>query len=168
MKDGAEDPAGDSDVCEHHVERTQAIRRRDTSTHFGQTVPVSVEIPEGEEHRKRLLHPEEAVEWPFAVELDNGLVGGDSLGGYNVLAGIVAFGGAVPEKETAERSYHELLGRVLYGGAQKFELVYVVRETVRMGVCAFPGAQFSVLQTCRAVRYVINDGLSRDVPRDIL
>ena len=61
------------------------------------------EVEEAEEHGGGLLHAQEAVEGPFAVELEDGLeVGrfaGEALGGYDVLAGVVAFGGAGPEEE---------------------------------------------------------------------
>lgn len=45
------------------------------------------------------MHPQESVEGPFAVELDDGFGFGDALVRYDVLAGIIALGWAVPEKE---------------------------------------------------------------------
>lgn len=54
------------------------------------------EIEEREEDAERLLHAEEAIEGPFPVELDDLLVCGDPDVGYDVLAGVVAFGWAVP------------------------------------------------------------------------
>ena len=66
---------------------------------------VREEVEEGEEDGGRLLHAQEAVERPFAVELEDGLkVGGfagEAAGGGYVLAGVVAFGGAGPEEEAA-------------------------------------------------------------------
>jgi hypothetical protein len=51
------------------------------------------------------LDAQEAVEGPFAVELEDGLqVGGfagEAAGGGYVLAGVVAFGWAIPEEEAA-------------------------------------------------------------------
>jgi hypothetical protein len=51
------------------------------------------------------LHAYEAVEGPFAVKLVDGLhvwrVSRETLFGGDVLAGVVAFGGAVPEEEAA-------------------------------------------------------------------
>lgn len=60
------------------------------------------EIDEGEEDGEGLLHAEESVERPFSVELKDGLRVGDTLIGDYVLAGVVAFGGAVPEQEFME------------------------------------------------------------------
>lgn len=62
------------------------------------------EVEEREEDAEGLLHPEESVEGPFAVELDDGLGGCDALVGYYVLAGIVAFGRTVPEEKLVEKS----------------------------------------------------------------
>jgi len=50
------------------------------------------------------LHAEEAVEGPFSVELDDGLGVEDTGIGYYVLAGVVAFGWAVPKEEAVEES----------------------------------------------------------------
>lgn len=61
------------------------------------------EIEEAEEDRGRLLNAHEAVEGPFAMELEDGFevgwVARDSLVGDYVLAGIVAFGGTIPQQE---------------------------------------------------------------------
>jgi hypothetical protein len=80
---------------------------------------VGVQVPERKEHGKWLLHAEEAVEGPFAVELDYGLAGGDSLRGDDVLAGVVTFGRAVPEEETTEGrfSIYMLASASVLGGA---------------------------------------------------
>lgn len=62
------------------------------------------EVEEGEEDTGGLLHSEEAVKGPFAVELDDGFEVGrltcESLFGYDVLAHIIAFLRAVPQEET--------------------------------------------------------------------
>jgi hypothetical protein len=66
---------------------------------------VGEEVEEREEDGEGLLHTEEAVEGPFAVELDDGLavgrVAGFALVGYQVLAGVIAFRGTIPEEEAA-------------------------------------------------------------------
>lgn len=49
------------------------------------------------------------MEWPFAVELDYGFVRQNALVGDDVLAGVVALTGAVPEKQTAEKGYFTCL-----------------------------------------------------------
>ena len=48
------------------------------------------------------MHPEEAVEGPFSVELDDVFGRGDALVGDDVLAGVIAFGWAVPEEELVQ------------------------------------------------------------------
>ena len=49
------------------------------------------EVEEGEEDGEGLLHAEEAVERPLAVELHDGFRGCDALVGDYVLAGVVTF-----------------------------------------------------------------------------
>jgi hypothetical protein len=56
-------------------------------------------IKERKDYAKGLLHTHEAIEGPFSVELvDMGWGEGEGLGGYDVLACVVAFGGAGPEE----------------------------------------------------------------------
>lgn len=61
------------------------------------------EVEEGEDDAEGFLHAEETVEGPFAVELEDWLTVGGFAGearvGDDVLAGVVAFGRAVPEEE---------------------------------------------------------------------
>jgi hypothetical protein len=66
------------------------------------------EVEEREEDGKGLLHAEEAVEGPFPVELDDSYIGCDALVGNYVLAGVVAFCWAIPEKEAVEESWSAL------------------------------------------------------------
>lgn len=81
-----------------------------------QTVVVSPEVAEGEEHGEGLLHAEEAVEGPFTVELHHWLVAGEAGGGDDVLAGVVAFGGAGPEQEAeVEREGGGVGGEAVFG-----------------------------------------------------
>jgi hypothetical protein len=68
------------------------------------------EVEEREEDGKGLLHAEEAVEEPFPVELDDSYIGCDALVGNYVLAGVVAFCWAIPEKEAVEESWSALDG----------------------------------------------------------
>jgi len=65
---------------------------------------VCEEVEEGEEDGEGLLHAEEAVEGPFAVELDDGFGFEDARVGDYVLAGVIAFRGTVPEEEAVEES----------------------------------------------------------------
>lgn len=71
------------------------------------------EVQQAEEHRGGLLHAEEAVEGPFAVELKDGLevgrVAREARVGDYVLAVVVAFGGASPEKEAVLESWWMVL-----------------------------------------------------------
>lgn len=63
------------------------------------------EVGGGEEDGDGLLHAEEAGKGPFAVELDDGLVHGDAGRGDYALAGVVAFGGAIPEEEAVVEGF---------------------------------------------------------------
>jgi len=65
---------------------------------------VREKVKEGEEDREGLLHAQEAIEWPFPVELDDSLVGCDALVGDYVLTCVVAFGRACPKEEAMEKS----------------------------------------------------------------
>ncbi len=69
-----------------------------------QAVVVGGEVAEREEHAERLLHAQNSMEGPLAVELDYWLrrFGGNARVGDDVLAGVVALGRAVPQKEAVE------------------------------------------------------------------
>jgi hypothetical protein len=64
---------------------------------------MSEKVEQRENDGKGFLHAEETVKGPFSVELENGFAvrgfAGEALVGDDVLAGVVAFGGAVPEEE---------------------------------------------------------------------
>lgn len=49
------------------------------------------EVEKGEQDREGLLHPQKAVEWPFAMELNNGFRRGDTLIRNDVLTSIITF-----------------------------------------------------------------------------
>jgi hypothetical protein len=72
---------------------------------------MSPEVSQGTEDAEGFLDAEEAVEGPFAVELDDGVAGLDAGGGDDVLAGVVAFAGAVPEEESMEERNRRLILR---------------------------------------------------------
>lgn len=105
VEDRTKDPASDAHMREDHIERPQGIASGNELPDLDEAIVVRIEVPEGEEHAKGLLHAEEAVEGPFSVELHHGLMGGEALRCDNVLARVVAFGGAVPEEESAEKSW---------------------------------------------------------------
>ena len=110
MEDHAEGPASHPEVCKHHVVFAQRVRRRNIGCDLREAILVGEKIEEGEEDGKRLLHAHKAVEGPFPVKLDNVDGSCNALIGDYVLAGIVAFGRAVPEKETEEESWNSLKG----------------------------------------------------------
>jgi hypothetical protein len=60
---------------------------------------VGKTVQDGEEDGERFLHSEQAAEGPFAVELFDWEARGDAGGGYEALAGVVAFLGAGPEEK---------------------------------------------------------------------
>lgn len=102
VEDHAEDPAGHAEVGQQHVVRAQGVGVRDGGAHLRQAALVREEVEQGEEHGEGLLHAEEAVERPLAVELDDGLRVGEALRRDDVLACVVALGGAVPEEDAVE------------------------------------------------------------------
>ncbi|RBQ83266.1 hypothetical protein VDGD_20963 [Verticillium dahliae] len=104
VEDGGEDPRGDADLGEHDVKGVQRVGGRDGGAELAEAVAVRHEVAEGEENRGRLLHAEEAVEGPFAVELNDGQRAVDTAVCDDVLAGVVAFGGTCPEEEAAVES----------------------------------------------------------------
>lgn len=61
------------------------------------------EVEQREDDGKRLLHAQETVERPFAVELEDRFAVGrfarEAFVSDDMLAGVITFGGAVPEEE---------------------------------------------------------------------
>ena len=99
VEEHAEYPAGHAEVCQLDVVLAQRVGGRDVGDDFRVAVVVREEVEDGEEDGEGLLHSEEAVEGPFAVELHDRFRGRDALVGNYVLAGVVAFCWAVPEEE---------------------------------------------------------------------
>lgn len=103
MEHHTRDPAQHSKIAQPHIVFPQFIAWRNGLTDLFKTLVVPEEVEEGEDDGERLLHAEDAVKGPFAMELHDAtwVVGGE-LGEaevrYVVLAGVVAFGGAVPEE----------------------------------------------------------------------
>lgn len=100
MEDHAKDPTSQPEVAEQQVVLAQRIRSRNCVAELTNSPVMCDEIGEAEEHREGLLHAEEAVERPFAMELDNGRgrlgEGSEACVRYDMLASVVAFGGTVP------------------------------------------------------------------------
>lgn len=105
VEDGAEDPRCYGEVGEELVELQEGVGGGHFGAELGEAAGVGVEVPEGEEDGEGLLEAGDAGEGPFAVELDDGGVGGYALGRGGLLAVVVAFGGAVPEEESAVECY---------------------------------------------------------------
>lgn len=108
VEDHAPEPRVQAEIPEDDVVFAQGIRLRDALAQGGHAPGVSEVVKEREEDREGLLHAEEAVEGPFPVELQHGAAVGrvacEALVRHDVLAGVVAFGRAVPEKETVSES----------------------------------------------------------------
>lgn len=126
MEDGAKNPRGEPKVGEELIVGPQRVVGRDEGAHFLEALPVRPEVADREEHGEGLLHAHEAVKGPFAVKLDNGEVGGDARAGDDVLASVVAFGGAVPEEEAAGQGWQILVSGwfarsclFVFGGARE-------------------------------------------------
>lgn len=105
MKHAAGRPARDAHIGEHDVKGSHGVRGRDGVADFVEAVEVGPEVGGGEEDGDGLLHAEDAGEGPFPVELDDGLVGSDAGGGDYTLAGVIAFGRAVPQEEAVVEGF---------------------------------------------------------------
>jgi len=103
VEDHATDPGDKSAVAKHQIVFAQRIGGGKLLAQLPNAPVVRDVVEEREDDAERLLHAHEAVEGPFAMELLDGLLvgylAGEALFGYDVLAGVVAFGGAVPEEE---------------------------------------------------------------------
>jgi len=135
MKYHAKTPGSHSAIGEKDIVSAHCVFWWNALSNLLETIMVCEEIDEGEEYGEGLLHAEETVEWPFPVELEDWLGVGNTLVGDYVLAGVVAFGGAVPKEELMEESYRSL--------ARSMEDKRVLRIAV-----VWPGEQFSRSQTC--------------------
>jgi hypothetical protein len=105
MENHAKRPARQAHVSKPQVVFPQRVRRGYLVAQLRHAPVVREVVEEGEDDAKRLLHAHEAVEGPFTVELVDGLhvrgIAGETLGGHDVLACVIAFGGTVPEEQTA-------------------------------------------------------------------
>lgn len=72
MENGAEGPANHADVGEVDVVFTQRVGLRDELADLVEALVVGGVVEDGEDDGEGLLHAEDAVEGPFAVELDDG------------------------------------------------------------------------------------------------
>lgn len=100
MKYHAKHPACHAHVAEPCIVSPQRVVTRYAVHHFCETTAVRQEVEKGEEDGEGFLDAEETVEWPFAMVLHDRLkhrrVAGEATVGNDVLADIVAIGGAGP------------------------------------------------------------------------
>ena len=102
MEDHAKHPACHPDVAERDVVSAERVGGGYTFVDLRKAIAVREEVEEGEEDGEGLLHAQEAVEGPFAVELHDrvwqGIIGEAPLGD-DMLAYVVAVALAIPEQE---------------------------------------------------------------------
>ena len=103
VENHAERPAREAKVAEGKVVFAQGVRGRDRRADALHAILVREIVEQRKQDGEDFLDAEDAVEGPFSVILHDGLehwgVAGDAPVGYDVLAGVVAFGGTVPEEE---------------------------------------------------------------------
>jgi hypothetical protein len=105
MKNHSEHRAREAKIPKHQIVLSKRVGSGHLFSEAGYAIVVGEEVEEREEDGEGFLHAQEAIERPFAVELEDrfavrGIAGLADVG-YDVLAGVVALGGAVPEEETA-------------------------------------------------------------------
>lgn len=71
MENHAEDPGREAEVAEPEIEFAERVGGRDGGFELGNAPAVREVVEQGEEDGEGLLHAEEAVEGPFAVELQD-------------------------------------------------------------------------------------------------
>ena len=103
VEDHAEHPARQSKVSKSHVIFPEWVGRGYPLANLVQAILMREEVKERKQDGEWLLHSQEPVEGPFAVILDDGLQHGriprNPPVRDDVLADIVAIGGAGPEEE---------------------------------------------------------------------
>lgn len=103
VKDTTEDPTRETKGSEAQVIFPQRIAGWYLLSQYFHAMVMSQEVEQREDDGEGLLHAEETVKGPFAMKLKDGLTigrfAGEAFVGDDVLAGIVAFGGTVPQEE---------------------------------------------------------------------
>ena len=112
VEDHAERPARQAHVSEADVVLPERVARRDLLAELCHAPVVREVVEQAEDDAEGLLYAHEAIERPFAVELVDrlhvGWVAGEAFRGDEVLAGVVAFGGTVPEEEATVEGWETL------------------------------------------------------------
>jgi hypothetical protein len=115
MKNHAKRPAREAHVPETQIVLPERVCGRDVGAQLRHAPRVRDVVQQREDDAEGLLHAQEPVEGPFAVKLDDRLqirrVAREASGGDDVLACVVAFGGAGPEKKAAVKSCPQSLVR---------------------------------------------------------
>lgn len=122
MEHGTPEPAGHAEVAEEAVVWHERVFCGQLAPERFEARVVHVAVEDGEKDGEGLLYAEEPFERPFSVELLDCLATYDAFGSYRTLAGIVTFGGTVPEEKT------EVEGERNGGGGRA-----VLRATVLRG-----------------------------------
>lgn len=92
------------------------------------------EVTQGEEDAEGLLHAQKPIEGPFPVELHNFGPIFDASASDDVLAGVVAFAGAVPEEEaTVEGDRGVIFSRAAIFCFTDLEAIFESRKTIASG-----------------------------------
>jgi hypothetical protein len=103
MKHTAKNPTREAKIAKAKIKLPEWVTSRNLLPQNFHTVIVSEKIKQRKDDGEGFLHAEEAVKGPFAVELEDwfavGGFAGETFVGDDVLAGVVAFGGAGPEEE---------------------------------------------------------------------
>lgn len=97
VEDDAEQPRGDPSKGEADVVLAQRVRLGYVAAEPPEAEQVGVEVSSREDDREGLLHAQDAVKGPLAVELDYGLARLDAIAGDYVLTRVVALGRAGPQ-----------------------------------------------------------------------
>lgn len=97
MEYHTEGPASHPKICEYYIVSAHRVCSWDVGGDLREAILVCEEVEKGEEDGEWLLHAQEAVEGPFAMELDDRFGGCYALVGDDVLTCVVAFLFAGPE-----------------------------------------------------------------------
>ena len=110
MENHAEDPTCETKVTQEYVVWPEAISRRYGLADLCNAVLMGQEVHQGEEDREGLLYSKKPIEGPFPMILNNWTdhrrISRNPTISNDMLAGVVAFGGACPEQETKVERCH--------------------------------------------------------------
>jgi len=146
MEDHAEDPTREAKVSEEKIVFSQWVGLWDGFAQLAQAPVMGQIVEQTEDDGEGLLHPQEPIEGPFAMELEDGFsvwrIAGFSLVRDYVLAGVIALVRARPEKEATLKRFE----------ASQLDFDHVLCPAakwsfIRIGIASW--SQFVFLQTYR-------------------